>query len=308
MNEIAIRTSEMTRDFGKVRAVDRLSLEVPAGIVFGFLGPNGSGKTTTIHLLLGLLEPTAGKAEVLGFDTVTHAGEIRKRSGALLEFSGVYERLSALDNLEYWGRIWKMSAQDRRVRSKELLEHMGLWERRNDKVGKWSKGMKQKLAVARTIFHRPRLAFLDEPTSGLDPIAAATLRADVESLVRREDSTVFLTTHNLPEAEKLCDRIGVIKKGRLLAAGSPEDLRQKALKPRIEVVGGGFDERLAALLRAQPGVTGVEMKSDHLVIDLVDERDASDVVGQIINTGGKVEEVHKASLEEAFLSLMETSG
>ncbi|HUL61852.1 MAG TPA: ABC transporter ATP-binding protein [Methanocella sp.] len=291
-----------------MRAVDRLSLEVPAGIVFGFLGPNGSGKTTTIHLLLGLLEPTAGKAEVLGFDTVTQAGEIRKRSGALLEFSGVYERLSALDNLEYYGRIWKMSAQDRRVRSKELLEHLGLWERRNDKVGKWSKGMKQKLAVARTIFHRPRLAFLDEPTSGLDPIAAAALRADIESLVHREDSTVFLTTHNLPEAEKLCDRIGIIKRGKLLAVGSPEDLRQKAMKPKIEVVGCGFDEHLAALLRAKPGVAGVEMRSDRLVIDLVDENDTSDVVGQIINTGGKVEEVHKASLEEAFLSLMETSG
>ena len=305
MSEMAIRTKEITRDFGNVRAVDRLSMEVPSGIVFGFLGPNGSGKTTTIHLLLGLLEPTSGKAEVLGFDTMTQASEIRSKAGALLEFSGVYERLSAIDNLEYYGRIWKMSAADRRARSKELLEHMGLWERRNDKVGKWSKGMKQKLAVARTIFHSPRLVFLDEPTSGLDPIAAAALREDIESLVHRENATVFLTTHNLPEAEKLCDRIGVINKGKLIAVGSPEDLRHKAMKPRIEVVGRGFNEGLVLSLRSKPGIAGVEIKNDHLMIDLHDEKQASDAVSQIISAGGKVEEVRKASLEDAFLSLME---
>jgi ABC-2 type transport system ATP-binding protein len=305
MSEIAISTNDLRRDFGKVRAVDRLTLEVPSGIVFGFLGPNGSGKTTTIHLLLGLLEPTNGNAEIMGFDTIKQAGEIRERSGALLEFSGVYERLSAIDNLEYYGRIWKMPAADRRARSKELLEHMGLWERRNDKVGKWSKGMKQKLAVARTIFHKPRLVFLDEPTSGLDPIAAAALREDIESLVHRENATVFLTTHNLPEAEKMCDRIGVINKGKLIAVGSPEDLRHKAMKPRIEVVGRGFNESLLASLRSRPEIAGVEMKNDRLIVDLHDESQASDAVGQIISAGGKVEEVHKASLEEAFLSLME---
>lgn len=304
MSDIAIRTNEMTRDFGKVRAVDRLSLEVPSGIVFGFLGPNGSGKTTTIHLLLGLLEPTSGKAEVLGFDTMAQASEIRSRAGALLEFSGVYERLSAIDNLEFFGRIWKMSAADRRARSKELLEHMGLWERRNDKVGKWSKGMKQKLAVARTLYHSPRLVFLDEPTSGLDPVAAAALREDIESLVHRENATVFLTTHNLPEAEKLCDRIGVIKKGKLIAVGSPEDLRHKAMKPRIEVVGRGFNESLIVSLRSRPGIAGVEIKDDRLMIDLHDEKQASEAVSQIISAGGKVEEVRKASLEDAFLSLM----
>jgi ABC-2 type transport system ATP-binding protein len=305
MSEVAIRTNEITRDFGKVRAIDRLSIEVPSGIVFGFLGPNGSGKTTTIHLLLGLLEPTSGKAEVMGFDTVTQAGEIRSKAGALLEFSGVYERLSAIDNLEYYGRIWKMSAADRRARSKELLDHMGLWERRNDKVGKWSKGMKQKLAVARTIYHSPRLVFLDEPTSGLDPVAAAALREDIESLVHREKSTVFLTTHNLPEAEKLCDRIGIINKGKLIAAGSPEDLRHKAIKPRIEVVGRGFNESLVISLRSMPEIAGVEIKNDRLMIDLHDEKQASEAVSRVISAGGKVEEVRKASLEEAFLSLME---
>ena len=305
MMETAIRMEEMTKDFGKVRAVDRLSLEVPAGIVFGFLGPNGSGKTTTIHLLLGLLEPTSGKAEVLGFDTVAQASEARSQAGALLEFSGVYERLSAMDNLELFGRIWKMPASDRRARSKELLEHMGLWERRNDKVGKWSKGMKQKLAVARALFHRPRLVFLDEPTSGLDPVAATVLREDIEALVHREQATAFVTTHNLPEAERLCERIGVIKNGKLLAVGTPEEIRHKAIKPRIEVTGCGLDDSLAASLRARPEIAGVEIRNGHMVISLHDERQASAAVGHIISAGGKVEEVRKASLEEAFLSLVE---
>ncbi len=147
MTEIAIRTENITRDFETVRAVDDLSLEVPSGIIFGFLGPNGAGKTTTINLLLGLLEPTSGRAEVLGFDTRTQANEIRTHTGALLEHNGLYEQLSAEDNLEFYGRIWRMTATERQARIKELLTHMGVWERRKERVGTWSKGMKQKLAL-----------------------------------------------------------------------------------------------------------------------------------------------------------------
>ena len=191
MSDPAILAESLTRDFKSVRAVNELSMEVPAGTVFGFLGPNGSGKTTMIHLLLGLLEPTAGKAEVLGFDTRTQADEIRSRSGALLEFSGLYERLSARDNLEFYGRVWRMTSQDRKQRTKELLDHIGLWDRRNEVIGKWSRGMKQKLATARAIYHRPSLLFLDEPTAGLDPVAAAALRDDIASLAAREQVTVF---------------------------------------------------------------------------------------------------------------------
>src|SRR6476659_11368683 len=169
-----IHTEHLSRFFGTVntvKAVDDLSLEVPAGIVFGFLGPNGAGKTTTIHLLLGLLEPTKGRASVLGFDTRTQADEIRARSGALLEFAGLYERMSAEDNLDFYGRIYHIPAHERRARSKELLTHLDLWDRRKDAVGKWSRGMKQKLAVARALFHHPPLIFLDEPTAGFDPVA-----------------------------------------------------------------------------------------------------------------------------------------
>ena len=203
MPEFAIQTHALTRDFGAVRAVDSLTLEVPTCIIFGYLGPNGSGKTTTIRLLLGLLEPTSGKAEVLGFDTRTQAEAIRVRSGALLEFAGLYERMSAQDNLDLYGRIYRMPAPARQARIKELLTHLDLWERRRDQVSTWSRGMKQKLAVARALFHHPPLVFLDEPTAGFDPIAAAALREDLASLVAREGVTVFLNTHNLSEAEKL---------------------------------------------------------------------------------------------------------
>src|SRR5260370_5754757 len=147
MTDIAIRTSHLTRDFGRVRALDDLSLEVPAGVVFGFLGANGAGKTTTINVLISLIEPTAGAAEVLGLDTRRYGQEIRSQSGALLEFTGLYERLTALDNLDFFGRVWHLPASERLARAQELPTHLDLWERRNARVGTWSRGMNQKPAV-----------------------------------------------------------------------------------------------------------------------------------------------------------------
>ncbi|MBN2099672.1 MAG: ABC transporter ATP-binding protein, partial [Dehalococcoidia bacterium] len=159
MNQAAIRTDNLTRDFSKIRAVDQLTLEVPAGIIFGFLGPNASGKTTTIHLLLGLLEPTSGWAEVLGFDTLRKGDDVRAHTGALLEHPGLYEQMSAEDNLEFYGRVWRMPAGARRARTQELLTQLELWDRRGERIEKWSRGMKQKLALARALFHRPPLVF-----------------------------------------------------------------------------------------------------------------------------------------------------
>jgi ABC-2 type transport system ATP-binding protein len=254
MTEIAIRIENITRDFETVRAVDGLSLEVPSGIIFGFLGPNGAGKTTTINLLLGLLEPTSGRAEVLDFDTRTQANEVRTRTGALLEHPGLYEQLSAEDNLEFYGRIWRMPATERQARIKELLTHMGVWERRKERVGTWSKGMKQKLALARTMLHRPPLVFLDEPTAGLDVIAATAVRDELDALAAREGVTVFLTTHNMAEAEMLCSQVAVIREGELVAIGHPDELRARAGGPRLEIMGRGFDDNVLNLLRAHPDV------------------------------------------------------
>ncbi len=307
MSDYAIRTDNLTRDFGTVRAVDHLALEVPRGIIFGFLGPNGAGKTTTIRLLLGLLEPTQGRAEVLGFDTLSQADEIRSRTGALLEHPGLYERLSAEDNLEFYGRIWRMPGHARQARIKDLLTHLGLWERRKETVGTWSRGMKQKLAIARALLHRPSLVFLDEPTAGLDPIAAAALREDLATLANREGMTVFLTTHNLAEAEKLCQRVGVIRKGQLLAVGSPDELRARQGTPRVEILGRGFSENVLASIRARPEVLKVEHRDNRLLIDLCGVVDTAPLVSLVVGAGAQVEEVRRgnASLEEAFLTLME---
>lgn len=307
MVDVAIKIENLTKDYKTIRAVDEISLEVPSGILFGLLGPNGSGKTTMIKLLLGILEPTSGRANVLGFDIIKEGEEIRKRAGALLEYSGLYERLSAEDNLELYGRIYKMPADERKERIKELLLHIGLWERRKEPVIKWSRGMKQKLAVARSILHHPSIVFLDEPTAGLDPVAAANLRDDLLALVSSESATIFLNTHNLSEAEKLCKRIGVINKGKLIAVGSPGELKSLVRKPRIEVIGRGFNENIAAALRDRPEVSMADVREGSIIVDLHDGADVSSLVEMIVNHGGKIEEVRKdnASLEEAFISLVD---
>jgi ABC-2 type transport system ATP-binding protein len=307
MPEPIIRTEHLSRFFGTVKAVDDLSLEVPAGIVFGFLGPNGAGKTTTIHLLLGLLEPTQGQASVLGFDTRTQADDIRARIGALLEFAGLYERMTAEDNLDFYGRIYHMPAPERRARIKELLTHLDLWDRRKDQVGKWSRGMKQKLAVARALFHHPPLIFLDEPTAGFDPVAAATLRNDLASLVAREGVTVFLTTHNLTEAEKLCAQVAVIRQGKLITVGAPDELRARTGGPQAEIVGRGFTEQMLATLREQPEVAYADLNNSHLLLELRGESEMGPLVSLLVHAGAEVEEVRrgKASLEDVFLTLME---
>jgi len=308
MTETAICIDNITRDFEMVRAVNGLSLEVPSGIIFGFLGPNGAGKTTTINLLLGLLEPTSGRAEVLGFDTRTQANEVRTHTGALLEHPGLYEQLSAEDNLEFYGRIWHLPVNERRDRIKELLTHMGVWERRKERVGTWSKGMKQKLALGRALLHRPPLIFLDEPTAGLDVIAATAVRDDLEALAAREGVTVFLTTHNMAEAERLCEQVAVIRDGELMAIGHPDELRDRAGGPGLEILGHGFEDNVLNLLRAHPDVVAAEVLNEkHLTIDLREDMDAAPLVSLVVGAGAQVEEVSrsKASLEEVFLTLME---
>ncbi len=306
MTDSAILTDNLTRDFASVRAVDGLSLEVPPGIVFGFLGPNGSGKTTTIHLLLGLLEPSAGSARVLGFDTRTNPDDIRAATGALLEHSGVYEQMSAEDNLEFYARIWRMPASERQPRIKELLTRIDVWERRHERVATWSRGMKQKLALARAILHRPPLVFLDEPTAGLDVVAATTLREDLAALAADEGVTVFLTTHNMAEAEKLCRQVAVIRQGKLLAVGHPDELRAGTGTPQVDITGSGFEDGVVRQLDGRPEIVSTTVSDGHLTIQLTPEADVGALVALLVNAGARIEEVHrgKASLEDVFLTLM----
>jgi ABC-2 type transport system ATP-binding protein len=307
VNENAIFTQNLSRDFATVRAVDNVNLIVPRGILFGFLGPNGAGKTTMLRLLLGLLEPSSGEAYVLGYNSLTQADEIRRQCGALLEHTGLYERLSAENNLDLFGRIWHMPRPERQARSKELLVHLQLWERRKEAVGQWSRGMKQKLAIARTLFHRPQLIFLDEPTVGLDPVAALALRNDLVALAEREGVTVFLTTHNLAEAEKVCQQVGVIRGGQLLAVGAPQELRERQRGARLEMVGHGFTDEVMSALQERPEVAAIKRVQRGLSLTLRDEASSAPLVNLAVSMGAAVEEVRRenATLEEVFVTLMQ---
>jgi ABC-2 type transport system ATP-binding protein len=301
----AICTENLSRSFGPVKALSRLSLQVERGEVFGFLGPNGSGKTTTIRLLLGLLDADEGQAEVLGLDTRTKADEVRARCGALLENNGLYERLSAADNLEYYGRIWHLAKSDREARIRDLLEPLELYERRNEPIGRWSRGMKQKLAVARALMHRPAVVFLDEPSAGLDPVASAALREDLRRLAAQEGVTIFLTTHNLAEAEQLCTQVGVISRGRLLATGSPDELRARGSEPRLHVT-GQFPLGAAERLQANPLVKKLEQQNGQWVIDVSDLSRTHELVDLMVQSGVQIDEVRreKVDLQQVFLDLV----
>ena len=307
MDNYAIRITNLTRDFKTVRAVDNLTMEVPSGRVFGFLGPNGAGKTTTLRLLLGLLEPTKGGAQVLGYDTRTQAGHIRQNSGALLEHTGLYERLSAYDNLQFYGRVWRMSSAERQTRIEELLNHLGLWKRRNEIVKTWSRGMKQKLAIARTLLHRPALVFFDEPTAGLDPVAAASLHEDIANLAALEEMTIFLTTHNMAEAEKLCHQVGIIREGKLVAIGPLHQLLTQASGGQIDITGRGFTPRVLDMLRRYPGISNIDQHNHHVSIHHEDSMPIAPLVNLLVSAGVESDEVRKsrASREETFLELVE---
>ncbi|MFP4383935.1 MAG: ABC transporter ATP-binding protein [Spirochaetia bacterium] len=306
----AISASGLTKYFGNIQAVSGLDLEIKEGTVFGFLGPNGSGKTTTIRMLLGLSKPTGGSARVLGLDISEGAQTVREQCGVLLENAALYERLSLRDNLELAGRINLISRNRRTERTAELLKLMGLWERRADQAAYLSTGMKKKLAVARALYHKPKLVFLDEPSAGLDPEAAADLQNLISELVKNENLTVFLTTHNLREAEKLCHRIGVIREGKLIALDTPENLRTAAGGEQITIRAAGLDTALADRIRTMKGVKLAELHDRTLIIMNEDSGTSpAPFVRILVEAGCEVEEVRQggADLEEAFLKMVQES-
>lgn len=301
-----IETNNLTCHFGAIKALQDLSIEVPSGSIFGFLGRNGAGKTTTIRLLLGLLQPTKGSAAVLSFDIKSQGQEIRYHTGALLEEPGLYGRLSAWENLDFFGRIWKVERRKRRERMEEILSHLGLLERRHEQVDSWSKGMKQKLAIARALLHRPPLIFMDEPTAGLDPVAASSLRDDILKLVEKEGASIFLTTHNLEEAERLCHTIAIIRGGKLVMTGEPEDLKRGKESLLYVIRGDGFSQRSLALLRAHQGVAAVVEMERSIQLEIKTEMKIHPIIEILVEEGAEIEEVvkEKGSLEETFLELM----
>jgi len=234
MNANVITINQLTRSFKETTAVDQLSLEVYAGEIFGFLGHNGAGKTTTVRLLNGIIEPTSGSIRVLGLDPQVDGPALRARTGVLTETPSMDERLTAWDNLSIYADLYGVPRADVRKRIDELLAEFDLADRAHERVGGYSKGMKQRLALARSLLHKPELLFLDEATSGLDPIAAHHVNELIARLARRENRTVFLCTHNLVEAQKLCDRVAVLEHGQLVALGTPAELARQYVR-RLDV-------------------------------------------------------------------------
>jgi ABC-2 type transport system ATP-binding protein len=234
MSTPVIQISSLSRRFGEKDAVNNLTLEVHAGEIFGFLGHNGAGKTTTVRLLNGVLEPSSGSAQVLGRDPRVDGPALRARTGVLTETPSLDERLTARANLTFFADMYDVPRRDVPERVQSLLSEFELADRADEKVGGYSKGMKQRLALARALLHRPEVLFLDEPTAALDPVAARHVHTLVERLSRREGCTVFLCTHNLVEAQKLCDRVAVMEQGRLVALGTPSDLTRQYVK-RLDV-------------------------------------------------------------------------
>jgi ABC-2 type transport system ATP-binding protein len=301
-----LRLQGLGRRFGEMWAVRDLSLEVHAGEVLGLLGPNGAGKTTTVRLLSALIAPTAGRAWVDGLEIQDRPDEVRARVGILTETPGLYDKLSAYRNLDYFGRLYRLSADVRAERIERWLRLFGIWDRRRDPAGTLSKGTRQKLAIARALLHEPRILFLDEPTAALDPEAAFIVREAISSL-RGEGRTIVLCTHNLGEAERLCDRIGFLRE-TLLRVDAPARLRGELGAGRILVrLADPPGPALLAAVRSLASVLLFEPTPTGLSVVVGNgERDAPDLVRTIVSAGGAVVEIRPeaATLEEVYFEVM----
>ena len=301
-----IHTENITKKFGNVLAVDGLNLDVREGEVFGFLGPNGAGKTTTVRMLTSLISPTRGSATVAGFAVGRQDTEIRRTVGVLTETPGMYENLSAEYNLRIYAALYEVADVNGQV--EKYLKMLGLWERRRDAAGTFSKGMKQKLAIARALLHEPRILFLDEPTAGLDPEASHLVREFIAEL-KKEGRTIFLCTHNLDEADRLCDRVGVFKT-RLLVEDTPVNLRNSVFGRRVVVHLRSADEGMADAVRRLAFVRDVNRVDNKLVVNLEDpETHNPEMIRALVSSGADVVFVGELrhSLEDVYLQLVKSA-
>lgn len=307
----SIEAEGLTKVFGELTAVDHLTFQVEEGEIFGLLGPNGAGKTTTIRMLGSLISPSGGIARVGGHDIVKESVRVREIVGILTENPCLYDRLTAYENMEFFAEAYGLDdASERSGRIMELLEFFDLWDRRGDKVVTFSKGMKQKLAIARAIVHSPKILFLDEPTSGLDPASAKDIRDLMEELSRRERRTILLSTHRLEDAERLCDQVMIIRKGANVIIGTPEELQRKiAGTPVLEIRLRGAPGRAADAVRALNEVieVAVDAPASRLMVTLKDpEAFTPEVVRAVVGADGEILAVGvvEPSLEEAYLRLV----
>jgi len=302
----AIDVENLTKTFGSFTAVDRATLHVDEGEVFGFLGPNGAGKTTTVRMLACLISKTSGRATVAGYDIGSSSDQpkIRGMIGLLPENVGLYEELSAYDNLDFYGRYYKLGVQKSSEQIEYFLKMLGLWEKREDAAGTFSKGMKQKLAIARALVHDPKVLFLDEPTANLDPEASKTVRDFILEL-KKERRTIFLNTHLLDEAERICDKVAILKT-RLVATGSPEDLRHSLSTRKVKVQLDLVDDAVFGAVK-NLGYETVEKNSNSIVIVVRNpEKENPEIVSRIQTAGGRIQFVTEvgSSLEDVYLKLV----
>jgi len=307
----SIEAEGLTKVFGTLTAVDHLTFKVEEGEIFGLLGPNGAGKTTTLRMLGSLIAPTEGSARVAGHDIVKDSLRVRETVGILTENPSLYDRLTAQENMDFFAEAYGLADPvERSGRIRELLEFFDLWDRRGDKAGTFSKGMKQKLAIARALVHGPEVLFLDEPTSGLDPRSSKDIRDLMEELSRMERRTILLSTHRLEDAERLCDRVMIIREGASVIIGTPEELQRKiAGTPVLEIRLRGAPGRVADAVRALGGVVevAVDAPASRLMVTLEDpEASTPEVVRAVVRGEGEILSVGvvEPSLEEAYLRLV----
>ena len=303
-------TGVLRRARKEVEAVKGVSFDIEQGEVFGLLGTNGAGKTTTIKMLITLLLPTSGSASILGLDVVADAREVRRRIGYVFGGDrGLYERLSALDNLRYFAELYAVPPRDQKARIGQLLDLVGLTGRESERVEGFSRGMRQRLHIARGLLHDPDLLFLDEPSIGIDPVGARELRQTIASL-RTQGKTILLTTHYMFEADELCDRIAVIRQGELVAEGTPAQLKQRVTAGSVLEIDtfGGVQERLERVLavpHVRSATVDVRAHAETLVVGLDSGSDATAAVVAALDgiPLGRVV-AREPTLEDAYVELV----
>jgi len=303
-----IETENLTKRFGDLTAVDDVTLRVEEGEVFGFLGPNGAGKTTTVRMLCCLISKTSGVGRIGDYE-IGNSGDsqkIRKIIGLLPENVGLYDELSAYKNLDFYGRLYECSEGQRKERIEHFLKMLGLWEKRDLAAGTFSKGMKQKLAIARALIHDPQVLFLDEPTANLDPEASKTVRDFILEL-KKEKRTIFFNTHNLDEAERICDRVGILKT-RLVTVGNPEKLRESFWGHKTVIQLERVDDTMvAAILRLGLKNIETDRSNNKLVVNVTNpEKENPEIVNAIVSAGGRIQFVTGLipTLEDVYLKLV----
>lgn len=301
-----IYAENLTKKFGEFTAVDKLNLDVAQGEVFGFLGPNGAGKTTTMRILSCLISKTSGYASIAGYDVADPEDslKIRKTIGLLPENVGLYDDLTAYNNLEFYGKLYECSEKERKENIEYFLKMLDLWDKRDHTVGKFSKGMKQKLAIARSLIHDPEILFLDEPTANLDPESSKTVRDFILEL-KKENKTIFLNTHNLDEAQRICDKIGIFNT-KLRATGTPRELEESVWGNKTVFDLKKVDDQIMNALESLT-LGNVSRENNKLIIDVQNpEKENPIIVDAIVGAGGRIQYVTKLgpTLEDAYLKFV----